>query len=97
MAMSELLNNGNVRTVKHLPSPLIAPAGRDALIQIKCSPIFDYNGLATAGLILHSRHLLKSKTRRAGLVALRQTFVRRCHSATEPRVPNISEPPGSKL
>src|SRR5215472_8033383 len=33
----------------------------------------------------------------AGLVALRQTFVRRCHSATEPRVPNISEPPGSKL
>src|SRR5262244_555110 len=29
----------------------------------------------------------------AGLVALRQTFVRRCHSATEPRVPNISEPP----
>jgi hypothetical protein len=31
-----------------------------------------------------------------GFVALRQAFVRRCHSATEPRVPNTSEPPGSK-
>jgi hypothetical protein len=28
-----------------------------------------------------------------GFVALRQPFVRRCHSATEPRVPNISEAP----
>jgi len=31
-----------------------------------------------------------------GFVALRQAFVRRCHSATEPRVPNISEAPRFK-
>src|SRR5262249_38759466 len=31
-----------------------------------------------------------------GFVALRQTLVRRCHLATEPRGPNISEPPRFK-
>src|SRR5262249_699883 len=44
----------------------------------------------------HDSHAYWSLRSPCGFVALRQAFVRRCHSATEPRVSKISEAPRFK-